>query len=356
MYDDSGTQQWVARYDVLANGNKEEGNSIALDATGNVYVAGVSAGYLIVKYNSAGQQQWVRHGDSTNTDARKILIDAANNLLVTGWGSRTFKYDAAGTLVWKTTYPGNAAFENMALDADGNVYVTGYATEFGTKEDFTTVKYNVNGIQQQKVRFNGSFNGIDMARSIALDASGNVYVTGHCEIANGSKNGGVNYATIKYDNSLVQQWVALYDSPDKLGASDAFVVAADSVGNVYVSGQSATRSTDYDFATIKYTQGNSSNSQATALNKTTSANFGLRNYPNPFYQTTTIEYHLSKVGKVELTVYDLSGTKIASLIDGTQTTGRHTVNFKAEKVLPGTYYYRIESGEYSETKKLIIVK
>jgi len=95
---------------------------------------------------------------------------------------------------------------------------------------------------------------------------------------------------------------------------------------------------------------------ATVLANKPAENFGLHNYPNPFYQTTTIEYRLPQNGKVRLSLYDLSGNKIATLIDEKQTAGTHAINVKAGKLLPGTYYYRIESGEFSETKRLIILK
>src|SRR5678816_1967364 len=95
---------------------------------------------------------------------------------------------------------------------------------------------------------------------------------------NGSRNGGVNYGTVKYNNDGAQQWIQLYDSPDKSG-SDAFDVVTDAANNVYVTGQSATKSTSFDYATIKYAQGSSLNSMATVLANKPPANFGLHNYP-----------------------------------------------------------------------------
>jgi hypothetical protein len=357
-YNASGNQQWTAKYDQLPNGtgtNNEQGNSLAVDGNGNIYITGKSGGMVIIKYDStSGNSIWIRN--IANADGRTILIDGGNNAIVSGFSPKIVKYDTNGSLLWQTTASNSsAAFWDMTLDAAGNIYVTGECSGSNGHSDYVTGKFSSGGTQQWLWPFNGSLNDLDFARSIALDDLGNIYVTGRCSVNNGTRTGGVNYATVKYNNAGVQQWVQLYDSPDKSG-SDAFDVVTDAANNVYVTGASAAKSTSYDYATIKYTQGSSLNSTAAVLINKPSVNFSLRNYPNPFHETTTIEYQLPKDGKIKLTVYDLSGNKIATLTDETQTAGTHKINFKAGKLLPGSYYYRIESGEYSEMKKLIVVK
>jgi hypothetical protein len=356
-YNALGQQQWIASYDQLPNGtgsNNEQGNSLAIDGNGNVYTTGTSAGLVTIKYDPSGQSVWVRN--IGNIEGRTVLIDGGNNVVVSSFNSTIAKYDASGNLLWQTNASDStAAFWDMALDATDNVYVTGECTGSNGHSDYITGKFSSGGAQQWLVSFNGSLNDLDFARSIALDGLGNVYVTGRCSVNNGTRTGGVNYGTVKYNNAGVQQWVQLYDSPDKSG-SDAFDVVTDAANNVYVTGASATKSTSYDYSTIKYAQVSGSNATAVGLNKATSVNFGLHNYPNPVYQTTTIEYGLPKDEKVKLVLYNLSGNKIATLIDEKQTAGAHTVNFTADKLMPGTYYYRIESGQHTETKKLIVLK
>jgi hypothetical protein len=61
-------------------------------------------------------------------------------------------------------------------------------------------------------------------------------------------------------------------------------------------------------------------------------------------------------GKVKLTVFDLSGHEIEILMNGYKPAGIHKINFKANKLPAGTYFYRIQAGEYIETKKLIILR
>ncbi|MFI5252254.1 MAG: T9SS type A sorting domain-containing protein [Bacteroidota bacterium] len=86
-------------------------------------------------------------------------------------------------------------------------------------------------------------------------------------------------------------------------------------------------------------------------------NFVLhQNYPNPFNPTTVINYQLPAAGKVTLKVYDILGRELATLVDGLQTPGDHFVQWDGSALPSGVYFYRIQSGLYSETKKLLLMR
>jgi uncharacterized delta-60 repeat protein len=264
-YNSAGQQQWVARYNGPVNGG-DEANAIAVDNSGNVYVTGRSPGsgslaedYATIKYNSAGQEQWVAryNGPGNSTDvAYAIAIDRSGNVYVTGtsdsggqgsnYDYATIKYNSDGQQQWVARYDGPANDGDdayaIAVDDSGNVYVTGVDVGLGTGADYATIKYNSAGQQQWVARYNGSANGDDYAFAMAVDSSGNVYVTGR---SNGLGTG-ANYATIKYDSTGQQQWVARYNGPGS-GADAASAIAVDKSGNVYVTGTS-----EGDYATIKY--------------------------------------------------------------------------------------------------------
>lgn len=247
---DNGAQEWVKNYPETGSVASSDANSVAIDAEGNVYITGKSTSMATIKYSSAGSFQWERNCGGDN--GRKIKIDLSGSIISTGWGSKTVKYSPDGTQLWEAPGPvSGTAFQDLAVDAAGNVYVTGYGRPSTTKDDFITVKYNTDGVQQWWESYNFSFNGIDLARSIALDGTGNVYVTGRAEVYDGSRNGTVNYGIVKYDATGVRQWVALYDGPDKQ-SSESFAIATDALGKVYVTGQSAYKTSYFDIVTIKY--------------------------------------------------------------------------------------------------------
>jgi hypothetical protein len=268
-YNPVGEEQWVAigpPDGLMANGLE----AIAIDDFGNVYVTGTTNGhdplggdpdYGTVKYNSAGQQQWLAtyNGPMDGWDqARAIAIDKSGNVYVTGRSTglgtgsfdyATVKYNTSGREEWVARYNGAAnnwdGGEAIAVDGSGNVYVTGESVGVGSNFfDYATIKYDSSGQQQWVARYDGlDLTSDNQARALALDSSNNVYVTG---------TSGGDYATIKYGGMGQEEWVVRYTGT-KEGWDDANAIAVDSSGNVYVTGNSGTYNVDY--ATIKYVEG-----------------------------------------------------------------------------------------------------
>ncbi len=265
----AGRRQWVARYN--GPGSADKAQAIAVDNAGNVYVTGWSyaspntsnVDYATIKYNSVGEQQWVaRYNGPGNgfDEATAIAIDGSGNVYVTGdsWGSggnldyATIKYDSSGQQQWVARYDGPANFADVptaiAVDNSGNVYVTGYSSGSGSDFDYATIKYNSSGQQQWVARYNGPGNNDDSAYAIAVDSSGNVYVTG---FSAAGPSTGFDYATVKYNSVGQQQWVARYSGPGNQ-VDEASAIAIDDSGNVYVTGESLNSEANLDYATIKY--------------------------------------------------------------------------------------------------------
>lgn len=81
-----------------------------------------------------------------------------------------------------------------------------------------------------------------------------------------------------------------------------------------------------------------------------------QNYPNPFNPATTITYTLSKANHVKLAVYDASGTLVKNLVDNFQWAGEHRYLFDAGELSSGVYFYRISVGDFTSTKKMLMIK
>jgi endo-1,4-beta-xylanase len=87
----------------------------------------------------------------------------------------------------------------------------------------------------------------------------------------------------------------------------------------------------------------------------------FQNYPNPFNPTTTIKYNLPKASKVRLTIYNVHGEKIRTLLDGFQAAGEHTIRWDAKSernhtVPSGIYFYRLETTQGNFQKKMVLLK
>jgi hypothetical protein len=260
-------EEWVARYNGLGNSG-DTPRTIAVDDSSNVYVSGESFGigsnfdYATIKYNSAGIQKWVAiyNGPGNHEDRPySMTIDDLGYVYVTGtslgsgtsYDYATLKYGSSGTQLWESRYNGpdneHDRANAIAVDVSGNVYVTGYSFGTETELDYATVKYNTLGLHAWDSRYNGPGNLDDVSSSIVVDDSGNVYVTGYST----GTDGFYDFATIKYNSIGQQRWVARYDGPGNR-EDRAFSMAIDDSSNIYVTGRSYGDTTDADWATIKY--------------------------------------------------------------------------------------------------------
>jgi len=286
-YDTNGNVLWAKS---AGGTNFDWGKSVTVDALGNAYVTGyfesptITFGsftltnnglgdVFLVKYDANGIVQWAKSAIGTSNDwGKSVTVDAIGNAYVTGYfrsPTITFdsytltnsgsylgeiflvKYSTSGNVLWAKSAGGPNSDEgtSIALDALGNLYMTGYfespAITFGT---FTLtnskyfamflVKYDTSGnVQWAK---SGIGENQDWGRSVALDAIGNAYVTGNFQsptLTFGSytltNNGLGDVFLVKYDASGNVLWAkSAGGTTDDLGLS----VATDAMSNAYVTG------------------------------------------------------------------------------------------------------------------------
>ncbi len=253
---------WTRLWDDAANDN-DRFIGVETDDSGNVYAAGYAGtGYagdmtfVAAKYLADGTLAWQRQYNPTGLvdEATAMALDRAHNLIVTGFtgGSAyaagdwaTIKYSPAGDSLWAQTYSfGTQDRPNaVAVDDSGNAYVTG---ELGAYPILycATIKYSPTGAQQWEAQYFA--NGVRTARgqAIAVDHQGNSYVAG----ASTSTNWDI--AVIKYDAQGDTLWTATYDGPAH-NSDISYAIAVDAAGNCFVGGQSMAANALPDAMVIK---------------------------------------------------------------------------------------------------------
>ncbi len=280
-YNTAGAHKWTktfngagSRHDVFA----------ALQVAGNAVVAVGSAwqgttnkyDMLAVRYDSSGNQVWSQTWDYMGLfDIATNLYNSGTKIYIAGGAqsaTTTYKYavvslKASDGSIQSSTVTGGTAFgfdqvTDMQMDATGNIFITGGALDVSTLYDYRTVKLDTALNILWSVTYNGAANLNDVASSLYLDSLGNVIVTGYTTTTSQSKN----YATVKYNSSGTQQWVATYNGATNGNDSATAVVAKGT--DIYVTGASFNGG-NFDYYTIKY---NGSGTQIWAISWNSSGN------------------------------------------------------------------------------------
>jgi uncharacterized delta-60 repeat protein len=194
---------------------------------------------------------WNATYDSGGNDlAKNNFVDEIGNVYVTGISNKdnkgdwyTLKYNSSGSVLWNAVYDSGTSLDmakSIVVDSSNNVYVTGWSYNSGNR-DYYTIKYNSSGIELWNVTYDSG--SLDSVHDITLDNSGYIYLTGGSNLT-----GDMDYYTIKYDSSGNKLLDMIYDSGnDDMGRE----VAVDSLGNIFVTGHVFNGLND-DFYTIKY--------------------------------------------------------------------------------------------------------
>lgn len=146
---------------------------------------------------------------------------------------------------WNSAVNGVDAAAAVAVDRFGNVLVTGTSYAKNGFGDIITLKYSSGGKLLWPRRFNGTGNATDLGYDVAADSAGNVYVTG----MTGSKTNGPDLIVLKYSPSGALLWKAMYSGPLQ---DDGVALAVDGAGNAYVVGDAHSSKNGYDALTIKF--------------------------------------------------------------------------------------------------------
>ena len=233
-YSNAGVPLWTNRYE--RGSSLDEAFAVAVDNNGKVFVTGRSFGsdfvynYVTIAYSDLGLPLWTNlYGAG---EGWASAVDAEGNIFVTGYPA-TIKYSSAGLPLWTNWFDHTG--NGIVVAGNGDVFVTG--------TDYATVAYSNAGVPVWTNRFNGFIPYL--RQEIVADSNGNAFVTG-----TSSANGQYYQATVGYSGDGVPLWTNIFK--EKLnGYADARAIAIDSSGNVFVAAGSSD-GTNNDYVTIKY--------------------------------------------------------------------------------------------------------
>ena len=387
----------------------EEYHDIGVDAAGNAYVTGsilisISTGgidtdVLMGKLDASGSRSlyFFRFGEGGFDKGNGIAVDADGNTYVTGQiqtssglvvvgDAFVIKLDPSGDQVYGGRFEGSddEVGEGIAVDGNGHAYVTGSTTStdfqtvnplqatYGGGRDAFVARLNADGDVVFSTYLGGS--NRESGAHLTLDADGQVYVTGNTgstdfplvdplQAAFGGGDRDAFMAKVNAEGDALLFSTYLGGNGNDAGNG----IALDRSGNAYLIG--STGSTDFPLAgPLQNTFGGGDTDVfvakigAVATAVETDAGEGpaafmlAQNYPNPFNPATTIPFSLSRPAYVTLTVFDLLGREIATLVHEERRAGAHTVRFDAGRLPSGVYVYRLTAGAFTETKAMTLLK
>ena len=254
-------QAWVQRYNGGFTNKIHTPLAIKLDAAGNIYVAGSSQNasnfydYVVLKYAPNGALQWSAGYSPTNGGTYPVngfALDQNGNTYLTGGivnqnryandksyligNGGTVKFNTNGALAWAVPYPGN----DLAVDTNGNVYVTGFSTT-----EYVTAKLNADGSNlwtRAYVGDSGPDNPVSVSQKVAVDEAGNVYVAGWADYNGFYYPGHTNLTyyshpiAFKYDGAGNCLWTNMYEGVGGINWGQTIGLIPDNEGNVCVTG------------------------------------------------------------------------------------------------------------------------
>jgi len=404
--DADGDWLWATQ----AGGSSSDiGPGIIVDANGDLYVTGsfaetaafgdftlTSSGdrdVFVAKLGTDGNWLWAEQaGGSDDDNGRGISVDADGNSYVSGMfeGTATFgadeltssgmndvyvaKLGTDGNWQWVKQAGGSSSdvAHSISVDADGNLYVTGFFRETATFGDFTLTSSGEHDIFVAELGTDGDWqwvkqaggSGIDVGEGISVDANGNLYVTGHFEgtaafgdtTLTSSGGGDIYVAGLDADGNW--QWATQAGGS---GYDEGDGISVDANGNSYVIGAFLGTATFGPFTLT------SSGGPDVFVAKITGPGFAvddpgsdtkfedsrLHHYPNPVMNSTSIEYAVKgmpRSEKVEIAIYNTRG-QLVDTIEGRNGTAI----WDTQTHTNGIYYYKVDLEKITSINKMIVI-
>lgn len=378
-YNSAGVQQWVSFWAGISVGSTIPTRIGINNITGNLFITGFIAPVgtptysFMLKLDRNGTLMWTRfYGSETNNSVGyAVACDRNDNSYMTGYTTNgnkdiiTLKYNSAGDSQWVRMYAntsnGDDIGRSISLDSSGACYITGesHINISPVNTETVTIKYSPAGTPQWTAHYNNNNSCCDhIPVSLMTDLNGNIIVSGKST----GENNFFDYIALKYSSSGTQQWEQRYHfsgSANDLPSASAI----DNQGNVYIAGTLA-----YSYletGTLKFL------SNPIGIKKIHNDIPGVyklyQNYPNPFNPITTIKFDIPNSGvltvnEIKLTIYDVTGKTVQEIATGVvlykngNSQGKYKIEFDGSNYPSGIYFYRLSAGDFVQTKKMVLLK
>jgi hypothetical protein len=411
--DENGNLQWNT---AVGGPLDDRAYSIIQTSDGGYAVAGQSLSFsfggayekmYIVKLDSAGSLQWTRVIGGMRRDIAYDIIQTDDGGYIAAGYTVSFGYNQiwphmyfvklneSSLLEWSKTVGGTSSdFANsIARTADGGFVAAGSSFSYGTTPsipDIYIVKFDSDGntchntaSPQSQTATGGnssSPNPIMVFPSILVHEPSPILSSGGIEtnICLFIPVELTSFTSSVSGNNVILSWVTAseinnsgFEVQRKVNRLQSTVSNSEFETIGFVEGNGTTTVTIYysfedkNLAAGKYFyrlkqidfDGTFEYSNVIEVEVNIPAEFSLlQNYPNPFNPSTTIEYQIPSDGFVSLTIYNTIGQEVSTLLNENQSAGKYSITFEADKLPSGLYFYKLNSGEFSSTKKMLLLK
>lgn len=362
--DSNGDTLWT---NTFGGSNNDFGNSVFQNDDGGYVIIGSTESYgaggsdfWIVKTDASGDSLWSKtYGGPYHEIAFEAQATSDGGYIIAGYTQLQgffnsdvwlVKLFSNGEVDWTQTYGGDQddLAYSVSETADAGYILSGDTKSFGSGySDVYVIKTDMYGDTMWTKTFGGASN--DAGNSVIETAEGDFLVCGNT--FSFSADGDMDLWLIKTDISGYTLWTEMYGgSGDELGYS----VIETFDGRLSLCGYTTTYGAGERDVWLLHLEADGQLGIDETINPTSSSFELKQNYPNPFMGSTTIEYFIPSSGIVSLKVYDLTGRPITTLVNGQVKAGSHSVRFDGSQLKGGIYYYRLQSGVFYCTKKLIV--
>ena len=365
--DADGDTLWTRTF---GDSSQDVANSGYLSSDGGVIISGsrivpTGVGYdgWLIKTDTLGDTVWTKsYGlpSSVNLEYGTSVLETYDGFTV--WTTKAIavgtgvaftlisKYDNQGELLWRKGFdvPGEEQFNSIIETSDGGFILTGWrVSESDGSIDLWLAKTDSNGDSVWTKSYGGSKE--DVGYDVLQTDDNGYLITGYTQSFGA---GGKDLWVIRTDSLGDSLWTRTYGG--ELGDEGWDIIRFGSSEYLIIGNTQSFGNGSYDIWLLMFSENPITAVENSAIQPN---RFRLRqNFPNPFNPVTIIGYSLPRPGDVTLLIFNLLGEEVARLVDGFQPTGTYQIIWNASNVASGIYFYRLQAGDFVQTRKMVLLK